>query len=184
MFVRVTGERIRHELYLILREREPERVLRRLEDLNVLAQIHPRLTSLEQTWARFAHLRQAVKDGSWNVQVEEGSQPSPALYLALLTCSLSRADLEAVARRLRLVRDDADLLHEVLDLRESEPELDRATMANREIYGVLRYSSTAAVLIAWLVCRLGAGAGAATAVRDRIAPSSPSSTANTSKAWG
>jgi tRNA nucleotidyltransferase (CCA-adding enzyme) len=150
MFSRVTGERIRHELYLILREQEPERVLRRLDGLNVLAQIHPRLAGMEGTWECFARLRRMVVTGKWDVQTEENERPAPGIYLALLTYDLSRSELEALSSHLKLFRDDLNLLRQVLDLREAEEKLDRPELSNREIYVLLRHSSTAARMLQWL----------------------------------
>jgi tRNA nucleotidyltransferase (CCA-adding enzyme) len=150
MLSRVSGERIRHELYLILREREPERVFCRLDDLHVLAQIHPRLTCLEGTWERFARLRQTVTAGRWDVQPEENGHPPPGLYLALLTYHLSRSELEALANHLKILRTDLTLLHQVLDLREREADLEQPDLSNQQIYALLRYSSSSALMIQWL----------------------------------
>jgi tRNA nucleotidyltransferase (CCA-adding enzyme) len=150
MLARVTGERIRRELYLILCEEEPERVLRRLDSLNVLTQIHPRLAGSEDTWERFARLRQILAKGRWHVDLAENGRPSPSLYLALLTYHLSRAELEGLAQRLKIFRDDLTLLQQVLDLRERETELDRPDLSNHEIYALLRHSRTSALLICWL----------------------------------
>jgi tRNA nucleotidyltransferase (CCA-adding enzyme) len=150
MLGRVSGERIRHELYLILEEPEPERALNRLSGLEVLQQIHPRLSCSEQTWQLFATLRQAVADGSWDVPAKENGGPAVGLYLALLTCHLSRPELEALAGRLKFFRDDLSLLRNVLDLREQEEILDRPHLSNREIYALLRYSTSPALLIQWL----------------------------------
>ena len=150
MLSRVSGERIRHELYLILREREPERVLRRLDSLNVLSQIHPRLACAEDTRQRFDRLRQTLSSGEWNVPTEEDGRPLPGYYLALLTYHLSPSELEALAGRLRIFRDDLTLLRQTLDLRKREADLDRPASSNREIDALLRYSSTPALMISWL----------------------------------
>jgi tRNA nucleotidyltransferase (CCA-adding enzyme) len=150
MLTRVSGERIRHELYLILREGEPERVLFRLEDLNVLAQIHPRLACQEATWERFVVLRQTIAAGAWDVGLEENGRPAPGLYLALLTYDLSRPELEALADHLKIYRDDLTLLRNVLDLREGEPKLAKPGLSNQEIYALLRYSTTPSRMIFWL----------------------------------
>jgi len=150
MLHRVSGERIRHELYLILQEREPERVLCRLDGLGVLAQIHPRLACDEAIWERFAALRQALAEGRWAIPQEEGGRPPPGLYLALFTYPLDRADLEAFADRLKIFRDDLTLLRQVADLKEREEELARPGLRNREIDALLRYSSTPSRLVLWL----------------------------------
>jgi tRNA nucleotidyltransferase (CCA-adding enzyme) len=95
-----------------------------------------------------------------SVFVEDG-QPAPGLYLSLLTYELSRPEGEALASRLKIFRDDLTLLQQVLDLREQEAELDQAVLSNREIYALLQYSSTPALLVVWL-CTTSAR------VRERI----------------
>ncbi len=151
MLARVSGERIRHELYLILREREPERVLYRLDALGVLAQIHPGLTCSEDMWDRFRHMRQAMTGGQWDVATEEGGLPLPGYYLALLTAPLERAAVEALAGRLKIFRDDLILLRQVQDLQERETELDQPSLSNAEIDALLRFSSTPALMVYWMV---------------------------------
>jgi tRNA nucleotidyltransferase (CCA-adding enzyme) len=147
MLSRVSGERIRHELYLILREREPELVLCRLDGLGVLAQIHPRLACTERSWELFARLRQTIAEGQWKVPADEDGRPMPGSYLALLTYPLSRSELEALANRLKIFRNDLSLLRQVLDLREREADLARQDLSNREIYHLLRYASTPALML-------------------------------------
>jgi tRNA nucleotidyltransferase (CCA-adding enzyme) len=149
MLGRVTGERIRHELYLILREREPERVLCRLDALGVLAQIHPRLTCSGDILDLFQHLRRTLAAGEWDVATED-SRPLPAYYLALLTYSLPRAEVESLASRLKIFRDDLTLLRQVLDLRGRESDLDQPDLSNRQIDGLLRFSTSPARMIFWL----------------------------------
>ncbi len=150
MLSRVTGERIRHELYLILREREPERALCRLDDLNVLAQLHPRLSCLEETWGLFASLRDTIAQGHWNVPPAENGRPEPGLYLALLTYDLSRHELESLVNRLKIFRGDLALLYQVSDLKQREADLQQQDLSNHEIYALLRFSSSPALMILWL----------------------------------
>ncbi len=150
MLSRVTGERIRHELYLILSEQEPERVLCRLDGLHALSRLHGRLTCGEETWERFGQLRTALAECVWDVQLEEDGRPSAGLYLALFCYSLPRAEMEAFADYLKIFRGDLVLLRHVADLKEAEAELNQPHLANREIYALLRHSSSASRLILWL----------------------------------
>ncbi len=123
LLARVTGERIRHELYLILREEAPERALARLQALGVLAHIHPALAALARddgVWRRFTALRAEVETGNWDVPVR---LPSPDLYLGLLAADLNRSQLEALAGRLHIFRADMDLLYQIQDLKEMAPAL-------------------------------------------------------------
>jgi len=97
MLSRVTGERVRHELLLILGEDEPERALRRLDELGVLAQIHAHLAIDEETARLFAGLRHEVATGRWDVPAGEDGLPAPALYLGLLAWPMPQEDVEGRA---------------------------------------------------------------------------------------
>jgi len=161
MLSRVTGERIRHELYLILGEKEPERVLYRLDGLNALAQIHVRLACSDETWEWFDRLRTTVAEGIWDVPVEEDGRPAPGLYLALLCYHLSRVEMEAFASHLKIFRNDLTLLRQVADLKDAEDALHQTSLSNRQLYALLRHSTSASRMILWLCSR-------SEHVRDRL----------------
>ena len=149
MLSRVSGERIRHELYLILHEQEPEHALCRLDKLHVLAHIQPCLRCDEQVQALFAHLRQTVAGALWDAPAEDG-RPAPGLYLALLTARLQRRDLVALIDRLRIFHNDLKLLRQATDLHDREADLDRPDLSNHAVYALLHQFSPAAMLIRWL----------------------------------
>ena len=161
MLSRVTGERIRHELYLILGEREPERVLCRLDGLNVLAHLQGQLTCGEDIWTWFGQLRDTLATGIWDVETEEDGRPTPGLYLALFCYHLPRAEMEAFAGYLKIFRSDLTLLRQVADLKDAGAKLDQPGLANRQIYALFRHSSSASRLIFWLCTR-------SQRVRDRL----------------
>ncbi len=150
MLSRVSGERIRHELYLILQEKEPERALERLDGLKALSLIHPRLTGLSSTWKRFTALRQAAAGGPWHVPKGPGGRPAAGLYLALMTYHFSAEELAALDGRLKIFHADLALLHQVSGLHKRLEELDRPGLSNREVAALLKQSSSPAVLIHWL----------------------------------
>lgn len=150
MLSRVTGERIRHELYLILRERQPERALRRLDALDALAHIHPQLSCTPAMCEQFDRLRQMVAQGEWKVPTEDSRRPAPGLYLALLTYDFAQEALEGLAAQLKIFRQDLDLLRQVRDQRAQEQVLNQPDLSNHEIYALLRYSSSASRLVQWL----------------------------------
>lgn len=150
MLSRVSGERIRHELYLILRERRPELAFCRLDGLGALTHIHPRFACTPDVRERFECLRQAVAAGEWQVPTENARRPAPGLYMALLTYDFERQELESLAAQLKIFRQDLDLLRQVLDQRAREDVLDRPELSNRELYALLRFSSSASRLVQWL----------------------------------
>lgn len=107
---RVSGDRIRHELRLILSEERPLRALSRLEQLGVLAALHPDLRI--DDWVRSAF---------YAVQSARDHHPWPSLAgfdnwmlttFALLTSRLPEADLERLGRRLQFSRPNLNHLHD------------------------------------------------------------------------
>ena len=57
---------------------------------------------------------------------------------------------KSLVKRLKIFRGDLALLHQVSDLRQREADLEQQDLSNREIYALLRYSSTPALMIRWL----------------------------------
>jgi len=142
---RVSGERIRHELFLILDEAEPELALRRLDKLGVLARIHPALHCDDWLVERFRSLRQALADGFWKLGAE-ANWPR-AGYLALLTYRLLPTELEAFIARLVIVKDDSRLLREVSALQAYLPNLGGPEPRPSELARWLRPYSLKAVFL-------------------------------------
>ncbi|MEK7277150.1 MAG: hypothetical protein AAB427_07360, partial [Chloroflexota bacterium] len=67
---RVSGDRLRHELEAILEEDEPDRILARLAELDVLSHIHPDLAAAHKTAAyRLSHI-------AYRVSPAESDKPS------------------------------------------------------------------------------------------------------------
>jgi len=149
---RVSGERIRHELYLILAEDEPERALARLDELGVLRQINRGLRCNGWLRGKFQALRQALE-----AKAELELPPVPSLYLALLTYRLDADDLRAFLQRLRIVRRDRLLVEGVQRLRAQEAELMRNDLSPSGIYRILHPVSDGARFVfgvatdSWLV---------------------------------
>jgi tRNA nucleotidyltransferase (CCA-adding enzyme) len=154
LLARVTGERIRHELYLILQEEYPERALARLEALGVLAHIHPGLSTLAQDdhiWKRFEALRAEITTGAWDLPP---GPPFPGLYIGVLTADLNRSELEALTARLHIFRADMDLLYEIQDLQALAPTLSvpDAELSNSQLARLLRRTTTPGRLVFCLCC--------------------------------
>ncbi|HDD23940.1 MAG TPA: CCA tRNA nucleotidyltransferase, partial [Chloroflexi bacterium] len=118
---RVSGERIWHELALIFREAEPERVLCRLETLGILAHIHPQLRCDRWLQKRYRILREELDPEQWHLDPADRT----FLYLALMTYRLEREALHELTDRLRLTRSDADDLLLLFDLKAALPQLGK-----------------------------------------------------------
>ncbi len=100
---RVSGDRIRHELDLILQEADPARYLARLAELGILAQLHPDLTANGDLPRHFAAL--STRHSALNTQ-----------WSAWLS-SLPSAALEAVLSRLAFPAKVANVIKQVTALR-------------------------------------------------------------------
>jgi len=131
---RTTGERIRHELLLILEEEEPERALRRLDELGVLERIAPHLV-----WTDWL-------DGCFRrIRTLGGGEERSGLYLALLCYDLPAAEVEALIGRYRFRARHNQVLREVQRLRRDVlPVLLAGEMTPAGLYHLLKgYSPTA-----------------------------------------
>jgi len=145
---RVSGERIRHELCLILQEAEPEKGLGRLEELGVLAQIHPALRCDDWLSTKYRQLREALEAGDW--RPDSGERASTVHYLALLTYRLIPDELETLMGRLKITRDDAARLREVSELRPIVPRLAERDLPPSAIYRLLAPYSGQSMFLMWV----------------------------------
>jgi len=147
---RVSSERIRHELILILRESEPERALARLADLGVLSHIHCALHYDAWIADRFRALRAEMA-------VREAPEPVEHLYCGLWLYRLDPQEQEAVMTRLRFPSPMRTLVEHVRYLREQEARLAHNHLRPSQIYHILEPASPAARLVlrtatdSWLV---------------------------------
>ncbi|MFQ5813159.1 MAG: CBS domain-containing protein, partial [Anaerolineae bacterium] len=144
---RTTGERIRHELHLILEEQMPEGALCRLDELGVLTQIHPTLKCDDWLRERFGRLRESLEAGSWKPAASD--QQISILYLALMTYRLSAPDLESLVKRLKISSEDATLSRQVNRLLFSTSELVK-THRPSAIYRLLEHYSGPAIFVLWI----------------------------------
>lgn len=137
---RTTGERIRHELFLILEEGEPEQALRRLDRLGVLERISPHLIWTDWLEGCFRRVREE----------SEGEERS-VLYLALLCYDLPSAEVEAMIVRYRFRARQSQVLREVGQLRrEALPALLAGGLLPSQVYRLLRPFSATALRVLWL----------------------------------
>jgi tRNA nucleotidyltransferase (CCA-adding enzyme) len=142
---RVSGERIYHELRLILREPEPQRALRRLDELGILRQLEPELCADDWVGERLAELRGGLVGTPW-----ERVQPGDVHHLGVLTFRMSRTALERLINRLRVPGYEAQTLREVALLRHSRLSVLQEPQRPSQIYHTLAPFSGHALLIAWL----------------------------------
>ncbi|MBI2909250.1 MAG: CCA tRNA nucleotidyltransferase [Chloroflexi bacterium] len=101
----ISGDRLRRELELILREALPERVLRRAEELGVLQQFHPTLKADNWLVSNFGRVRQI------------GQEDRPLMYLLVLAYRLTPSQAADFIARFRFPPGMARTINDLVDLR-------------------------------------------------------------------
>jgi tRNA nucleotidyltransferase (CCA-adding enzyme) len=122
----ISGDRIRHELESILRERYPENAVVRLRRLGVLKRLGLPLDSDELIADRFGKARRL-----------NGPSHMVPLYFCLLAYSLSRQENERFLRRVNMPRRPAQAIRDTLDLQAHLHRLDRPPTKRSEVYHLL-----------------------------------------------
>lgn len=122
----ISGDRIRHELELILREKYPEYVFNRLAELGVLQRINPSLKGDGWIAEKFDKARQLSKPGYL-----------PSLYFCLLIYPLSERENEQFIHRLNMPKKLARTLRNTLHLKDRLSHLEKPSMKPSEIYYLL-----------------------------------------------
>lgn len=131
---KVSGQRLRNELDLILNEAEPERALTRLQGLGVLEKIQASLKADEWLVQKFSSLREAYT-------------PTPILYLGVLAYRLRTSEVRALNKRLRLANGEMEILVQVVTLRLLERQLNNAALPPSRVVELLDRFDDAALAV-------------------------------------
>jgi tRNA nucleotidyltransferase (CCA-adding enzyme) len=131
----ISGDRIRHELELVLKEELPEKVLRRAEELGVLARLHPALKGNGWLAKKFGQARGLYYPES----------PPVGLYLALLGYRLTEDETEKLIAYLRPAKALAQAVRDTIKLKTKLESLSVPKLAPSRIYSVLKDYSPAAI---------------------------------------
>jgi tRNA nucleotidyltransferase (CCA-adding enzyme) len=130
----ISGDRIRHELELILKEDEPERAIRRAKELGVLSQLHPLLKGNGWLAKTFAKARQIGKRTSL-----------PALYLCLLIYNLTEKANEQFISRLNFSKNSAQAMNHTLQIKAELNKLAKPHVKSSDIYQLIHGYSAPAI---------------------------------------
>jgi len=131
----ISGDRIRHELELVLKEMRPEKFFLRANQLQVLSQLQPSLKCNGRLSERFEQAR----------QVSSPNPPPTGLYLALLTYPLTAEQIEQLVARLRLPRPLAQILRDTCKLKAEAASLAVADLKPSRVYRILHGYAPAAL---------------------------------------
>jgi tRNA nucleotidyltransferase (CCA-adding enzyme) len=143
MLRRITGERVRNEMTLLLRENQPERGLLALQSRGALEAIHPAFRLDSRLSAQFERARNMSPP--WPMEA-----PEPAdLYWHILACGIPMASLADWCERLLFGKTMGDSLGDAARFEQNPDEL-RLTRPS-QIVARLDGISEVALLTVWLI---------------------------------
>ncbi len=131
----ISGDRIRHELELALKEAVPEKVLRRAGELGVLAKINPGLTDIDWMAEKFKAAREFTFPET----------PPVPVYLSLLTYPLPAPAVEDMLSFLHFPKSEARVTQETAELKSAVKPLAKPKPKHSLIYRLLNSYSPEAV---------------------------------------
>jgi tRNA nucleotidyltransferase (CCA-adding enzyme) len=132
----ISGDRIRHELELVLEEDRPEKALLRADGLGILAKMCPAMAA--DTWLA----RKFVKARG----ILQPYCPPAELYLAFLIYRLPQPDLFDLITKLKFPRSVATTLEDTLQLKNDLPLLAGPGLPPSRIYQCLHPYSQSTLL--------------------------------------
>jgi len=138
----ISGDRIRYELECILREKYPEKALRRADELKVLPKLHPALKGNGWLAKKYEQAR----------QLSSPNLPPVGLYLALLAYPLTNEQNEQLISYLRLPKSLAQTLRDTISLKAKLPSLANPDLSPSSVYLLLHGYSPLAITANSLAC--------------------------------
>ena len=138
MFRRTENQRIRDELIIILKEKNPERAVFRMKELHELRFIHPDLVLRKKIAGRFSELRKCI---DWYSREATGKRPLETWLMNLMVIleKLREKDVDEVLKKFVLTRN-ANVIMKAYNKRSSNALRklsQRGKMLPSRIYGAL-----------------------------------------------
>ncbi len=132
----ISGDRILYELECVFQEQEPEKVLRRAEELNVLQKLHPWLRGNGWLADKFKAARKRASPGL----------PPFGLYIALLAYRLSNEQSQHLISYLRLSKAVAQIVRDTAYIKTTLQALADPELSRSSIYRLLHGYSQPAII--------------------------------------
>ncbi|MDQ7033732.1 MAG: CBS domain-containing protein [Anaerolineae bacterium] len=142
MLRRITGERIRHELELLLKEASPSRGLLKLEALGALKHIHPDLTVKPTIRTAFDTLENGFPQWSENTIL---------IKWHLLMAQIDAEKVVAVATRLLVSRNQAEGFQKTAYIAQESTQLQHPLAKPSEIDALLSPLSEEGLSALWIL---------------------------------
>jgi tRNA nucleotidyltransferase (CCA-adding enzyme) len=131
---RVTSARIRHELERILEEERPEKVMARLQELGILARIHPALHFNEKMAQAFVTLRTVRTQADVGALLR--TEPIDLLYWGILVAQLPSSAHVELSTRLGLRGETQQLMRGLARLNQHLEELEKPGMTPSRVVAI------------------------------------------------
>ncbi len=155
----ITGDRLRHEIELILAESEPEGILKRAGELGILARLQAGLNGDVWLANRFRQAR----------EVFAPKQPPVPVYLALMVWDFTPEGAEALIQRLNLPARVAHVIRDTLRLKARLSEFHHG-MRNSEVHHILGHYLPYAIQVCLVAADDPAPAGYMRLFLDKLRP--------------
>lgn len=143
MLGRITGERLRNELTLLLYENEPEAGLINLQQIGILTAIHPAFTLDTNLAAQFHAAR--AHNLPWQ------TADIANLYWNIIAADIDPTQLDRWAERLLFPQNMAQSFQQTAKLLQRTGELTQPTLLPSQIVELLENTSELALLTAWII---------------------------------
>lgn len=155
MLRRITGERLRNELTLLMHEQEPERAFEALQSRDALEAIHPALRFTSENAQDFTRIPQTWQAWSENPKLRDvvSGVEKTSVYWAVWFCHLAVDDIHALAQRL-LIGKPQVLISAAELVQESGPLTAPETIPS-QIDRRLASVSEVALMAAWTTLDTG-----------------------------
>ncbi|MFC1962069.1 CCA tRNA nucleotidyltransferase [Chloroflexota bacterium] len=127
MLETISGDRIRHELELVLKEKCPGKVFHRADELGVLGKIHPGLKASDWLTGKFDQAR----------KISAPESVSSGLYLALLAYHLDSKEVKKLIVCLKFSKMLAQVLQDTISLKGRLKALEEPELKPSRIYALL-----------------------------------------------
>ncbi len=135
---RVSGERVRNEIELSLNEANPVLVMERLDEVGVMAQLHPGLSWRPETAAVYERIPTLAGDPLWGEVY--GSSPPEFFYFAAWLAPFAAPIPAVVAERLRVRKATMTDLLALDDLQQALAEMPADAPVSRVARALAKFA--------------------------------------------
>lgn len=145
MLQRVTGERLRNEINLLLKEQNPEQGLLLLQQRDILLAIHPELNFTSEQITKFGQVRQGNRPWQSDQLIQLD------LDWHLLAAPMTSDQVLSISERLLIGRGMGESLIDAAHIYEFFKNAQISALLPSQITHVLRTASETALIAVWLL---------------------------------